>query len=245
MSTSIGPHEFTEQDVHTTLEAGWALFELLEMGLPDHATAVVAPHRVVAESVLEEVVAGTTDPASGLEAFWGEWRAAMVALRTHGAFGPSAMGSVTALWRSDGGTPKDPVETAEVGFGGLVGDRQEDRKHHGRPWQALCLWSNEVIDEFRAQGHPLQPGLAGENITVTGLDWERLRPGVHLRIGDVLAEVSSYAVPCSKNRDWFVGGRFDAMHHRNGPISRIYATVLEPGHLTVGDPVLLEPDAWT
>ena len=123
----------------------------------------------------------------------------------------------------------------------MLGDRQADRDNHGRPWQALCLWSTEVIDDFRAEGHPLAPGLAGENVTITGLPWARVRPGVQLRLGDVLAEVSAYAVPCRKNAAWFVDGRFDAMHHRHGPRSRVYATVLEPGTITHGAPVLLEP----
>ena len=36
-----------------------------------------------------------------------------------------------------------------------------------------------------------------------------LRPGVRLRIGTALCEVSAYAIPCSQNRDWFLDGRFD------------------------------------
>jgi MOSC domain-containing protein YiiM len=123
----------------------------------------------------------------------------------------------------------------------VVGDRQADRRDHGRPFQALCLWSTEVTDELRADGHPIAPGLAGENVSLTGLPWPRVRPGARLRLGDVLAEVSSYAVPCSKNARWFTGGRFDVIHHDKGPYSRVYATVLEPGRITEGDPVLLEP----
>jgi MOSC domain-containing protein YiiM len=68
-----------------------------------------------------------------------------------------------------------------------------------------------------------------------------MRPGVLLRLGEVLAEVSSYAIPCKKNAAWFLGGSFDLMHHRHGPVSRVYATVLEPGFIATGDPVLLEP----
>jgi MOSC domain-containing protein YiiM len=33
------------------------------------------------------------------------------------------------------------------------------------------------------------------------------------------------------------------MHYRHGPRSRVYATVLEPGAVMAGAPVLLEPDA--
>ena len=85
-----------------------------------------------------------------------------------GAGAPTQEGTVAQLNVSDGGVPKKPVEVAEVGDRGLVGDRQADRQHHGRPLQALCLWSVEVIDALRAEGHPIEPGLAGENVTIAG-----------------------------------------------------------------------------
>jgi MOSC domain-containing protein YiiM len=68
-------------------------------------------------------------------------------------------------------------------------------------------------------------------------------PGAQLQLGEVRCEVSSYALPCKKNARWFTDGRFDVMHHRRGPVSRVYATVLEPGTIRVGDPAILEPDA--
>jgi hypothetical protein len=140
---------------------------------------------------------------------------------------------------SAGGVPKSAVQTAEVDRSGVHGDLHNSRIHHGRPWQALCLWSSEVIEHFVAAGHDLGPGAAGENLTIGGLDWDLVRPGVVLGIGQMRCEVSSYSVPCSKNARWFSGGDFDAMHHRHGPVSRVYATVIEPGPVTTGDAVLL------
>lgn len=237
--TNVGPYRFSTGDVSATLRSGSALFDLLTDGLGDEVVDAVGPHRSRAEHALSDV--GPHDPDAALGSFWGEWRSAMAAARDAGAFGPSAVGAVSRLFVSDGGVPKSPVPSIEVDHGGVVGDRQANRVHHGRPWQALCLWSTEVIDGFRRQGHPLGPGLAGENITLTGIPWARVRPGVHLRIGEVLAEVSAYAVPCKKNAAWFVDGHFDVMHHRHGPVSRAYATVLEPGSVSLGDAVLLEP----
>ena len=52
---------------------------------------------------------------------------------------------------------------------------------------------------------------------------------------------SSYAVPCRHLAQWFTDGRFDRIHHRNGPLSRVYATVLEPGEVATGDDAVLEP----
>lgn len=239
--TAIGPYVFSELDVKTTLASGRTLFDLLTNGLPAPAVAEAASFRARANAALDDVAPSDPDAALGL--WWGEWRSAMVAVRRTGAFGKPDIGTATGLFLGDGGVPKQRVESLDVAHDGVVGDRQANRIHHGRPWQALCIWSTEAVDHFRAHGHPVAPGLAGENVSVTGLAWERVRPGAQLRIGDVLAEVSCYAIPCKKNAAWFLDGRFDAMHHRHGPQSRVYATVLEPGTVETGAPVLLEPDA--
>ncbi len=159
-----------------------------------------------------------------------------------GAGVPTQRGAVMGLHVSDGGVPKQPVEAAEVGRRGLVGDRQASRKHHGRPLQALCLWSSDVIDALRAEGHPIAPGLAGENVTISGIDWPTIRPGAQLRIGEVLAELSAWATPCSKNADWFADRDFGRMDHDRHPgWSRIYAWVRQPGTIRAGDVVVVEP----
>lgn len=236
-----GPYEFSAGDVERTLAAGPELLDLLFVERSEAAARAAAPATERARHALQHL--STTDPEAALDVFWREWRSAMTTLRATGAFGRSAVATATGLFRSDGGVPKLPVRSVEVDFGGVVGDRQDERVHHGAPWQALCLWSTDAIEGLRAQGHPIAPGLAGENVSVTGLPWERVRPGVQVQLGDVLAEVSAYAIPCRKNAAWFIDGRFDAMHHRHGAISRVYATVLEPGTITVGSPVLLEPGA--
>lgn len=237
---SLGPYEFTDEDVERTLALGRTLFDLLPGGFPPDPTGPAGPHRAQAEAVLDGPLPAA-DPAMALAEVWAAWRAAMADLRAAGAYGPTAEGAVVGLFRSGGGVPKAAAERVEVTWQGVVGDRQDDRANHGRPWQALCLWSGEVIDAFAAAGHPLAPGLAGENITVRGLPWHRVVPGARLQVGEVLAEVSAYAVPCRKNAGWFLDGRFDAMHHRHGPVSRVYATVVAPGTIAVGDPAILEP----
>ena len=159
-----------------------------------------------------------------------------------GAGAPTQTGNVVQLNLSDGGVPKRSVPAVEVGLRGVAGDRQADRRHHGRPLQALCLYSAEVIESLRAEGHPIAPGSAGENITLGGVDWSTIRPGVRLRIGEVLAEVSAYATPCAKNAAWFVDRDFNRMDHDRHPgWSRVYAWVREPGKVRAGDEVLVEP----
>lgn len=238
----IGPWTFDDADLHSTLADGWALFDVLEIGLTPDEVAVVAPRRATADAALQGVLAGA-DPAEALDVLWSEWRAAMADLRPRGTYGPRSDGEVVACWTSDGGVPKRPVPEAAISHAGVGGDRQVDRRHHGRPFQAVCLWSTEVIDAFRSAGHPLEPGLAGENLTLRGLPWEAVRPGAHLQVGSALLEIASYAVPCKKNRAWFLDGRFDLMHHKHGPVSRMYATVLEAGVVRPGDVAVLEPDA--
>ena len=136
------------------------------------------------------------------------------------------------------------IANAAVGRRGVDGDAQAERRHHGRPWQALCLWSAEVIDDLRGEGHPVHPGATGENITVSGIDWTTIRPGVRLQFGDVLAEISAFAEPCTKNARWFAERNFQRMAHALHPgWSRAYAWVLEPGQVAAGDSVVVEPKA--
>ena len=145
-------------------------------------------------------------------------------------------GRVTGVYLSDGGVPKLPVERAAVGVRGVEGDRQASRRHHGKPMQALCLYSAEVIGALREEGHPISPGSTGENVVLRGLEWSSLRPFLRLRVGSVLAELSAPATPCDKNARWFIGGDYDRMNHDLHPgWSRWYAWVLEPGEIAVGD----------
>lgn len=156
---------------------------------------------------------------------------------------PHQTGTIHQLNVSDGGVPKHPVDSAEVGFRGLTRDHQDDRLHHGRPFQAVCLYGLDVIEALQAEGHPIGPGSVGENVTVAGLDWASLRPGARVALGDdLLLELSSYAIPCAKNAQWFLEGDFRRMAQDRHPgWSRIYGTVLRPGRLRPGDAVVVEP----
>ncbi len=155
-------------------------------------------------------------------------------------------GTIHQLNASNGGVPKLPLEQARALLGGMEGDAQVDRKHHGGPERALCLFALERIEEIAAEGHPIAPGLAGENVTIAGLDWSRVLPGARLRLGDeVLVEVTSYTQPCWKNAGWFADGDFNRINQQTHPgCSRVYARVLEEGLLRRGDAVeLLEESA--
>jgi len=235
MVIRIGPHQFTVTDARATLRHADDLFDLLVDGVDPAIAARVAPFRATAMAALGRPL----DEA--LEAYWTALRAAGDVLRAAGAYGTSAQGSVAQLSTSGGGVPKRAVEQVEVGFGGIIGDRQATRRHHGRPWQALSLWSAEVIDDLARRGHPISSGRAGENITVTGVEWARVRPGAVLDVGQVRCDGVAFALPCKQNARWFGGGDVNLMHHRNGPVARVYALVTRPGTITSGDHVILAP----
>ncbi len=136
--------------------------------------------------------------------------------------------------------PKLAIENALVDETGVVGDEQADRIHHGHPHQALCLFSLEVIERFRAEGHTVTPGATGENVTISGLDWSEVIPGRRMTIGSVEVEITKYTTPCYKNAQWFIDGRFDRMHADKHPgESRVYARVITGGPISTGDPVQL------
>lgn len=153
----------------------------------------------------------------------------------------SQTGTVASINRSPGGAPKVAGDQAEISTRGLDGDRQRSRQHHGRPWQAVSMWSAEVIDSLRTEGHPVQAGSAGENLTLAGLDWSRVGPGMVISIGDVLLECSMWAEPCRHISHCFSDGRWGRIHHDQGPVSRLYASVLRGGNVHIGDRVVVEP----
>lgn len=149
------------------------------------------------------------------------------------------MGTVAQINVSSGGVPKLPVERARVTRLGVEGDRQRNRRLHGGPSRAVCLFSVEVIERLRAGGHPIAPGSTGENLTIAGLDWAVLRPGDRLRIGEsVELQLTRYTIPCKNIAASFWDGDFTRMSHKlHAGESRIYARVLVEGEIAAGDEV--------
>lgn len=143
---------------------------------------------------------------------------------------------------SDGGVPKLAVPQARVTKDGVEGDRQRNLKVHGGPDRAVCVYSLEVIEALRKEGHSIAPGSAGENFTFEGLDWTRMMPGTKLRVGDaVRLEVLSYTSPCDHNACWFKDEDFSRISQKKHPgWSRVYARVLSEGIVKQGDPVEVE-----
>ena len=149
-------------------------------------------------------------------------------------------GRVTGLQRSPGGVPKVPVQRAMMRVDGMEGDRQANRKYHGGPERALCLYAQERLDALASEGHPLTRGTLGENVTIAGLRWEEVQPGVRLQVGSAQVEVTGFAAPCRQIAGCFADRRFGRVGekaHRGW--SRVYARVLTEGEVRVGDAVML------
>lgn len=141
---------------------------------------------------------------------------------------------------SNGGVPKKPVPSSTLTREGLAGDWQTDRKHHGGPDRALCLFPTSLIERLRAEGHPISPGTTGENLTLDGLtpdEWSRITPGARLTFASgVEIEIVSYCAPCSTIRDSFKDLNSKRIKQELHPgESRLYARVLQEGTLTVGE----------
>jgi MOSC domain-containing protein YiiM len=148
-------------------------------------------------------------------------------------------GRIFQLNTSPGGVPKLPVREAMVGEMGLEGDGHSFPDIHGGPERALCLFSLECILELQAEGHPIFPGAAGENVTIVGLEWDKLVPGDQLALGnEVLIEITRYTTPCNSMEPAFLDGNYARLSQKANPgHSRVYAKVLKTGRLAIGQPV--------
>ena len=261
---SHGPHRYTATDARRTLAALGELWA-------HHAHASHMAHIVCANALqlardVEHAAGGhsrsernsdVADPAAALRA-----AGTLCATRLDALEPTTVSGLLEATWElfsstrplavthrgriaslhAGRGLPKPRIDVADVGWRGVAGDVRRARTHHGRPQQALCLWSTDALDVLADEGHPIAAGCAGDNLAIEGIPRSAMRPGARLVAGGVEAFISSYTIPCSKNSSWFAGGDFMRMHHERGDESRLYAMVTAPGRIAVGDDVLLLSD---
>jgi MOSC domain-containing protein YiiM len=148
-------------------------------------------------------------------------------------------GHIFQISSSAGGVPKLSQVSAIVGPLGLENDQQRNKQLHGGPDRALCLFSLERIVALQQLGHPIFPGAIGENLTLAGLDWEAIRPGVQLRLGpQVRIEITSFATPCQHIAYAFVDAQIQLVSDKANPgWARAYARVHIGGPIKPGDPV--------
>jgi MOSC domain-containing protein YiiM len=155
-----------------------------------------------------------------------------------------SMGRIESINVSRGGVPKTPLFEALITRDGIDGDRQRDPRFHGGPDRAVVLFSLEVIRALQREGHPINVGSTGENLTVSGVDWAAISPGVGLEVGGARLLVTKYASPCEKIRRSFLDEDFTRISQKlHAGWSRVCARVLAEGIVSVGDAVkLIEPN---
>lgn len=112
--------------------------------------------------------------------------------------------ALPATQRYDGqevftGGAKRPVPRAMLRFGGFDGDGQGDRKHHGGPDKAVCVYPFDHYAYWeKLLGRNLRPGSFSENLTVSGVLETEICIGDVFRVGEAVVQVSQPRTPCGK-----------------------------------------------
>ncbi len=150
------------------------------------------------------------------------------------------MGKVLAICVSDvRGIQKTGVDAAHFSVNhGIDGDA-----HAGTWHRQVSLLSADRIEEFNRRGAGVIPGAFGENLVVEGFDFRSLPVGTLLRCGEVLLEMTQIGKECHSHC-----AIFQKMGECIMPHEGVFARVLEPGEIRVGDEMTLEartaPRPW-
>ncbi len=143
------------------------------------------------------------------------------------------MATIISINISRGGIPKVPVPAVRFSFSGLEGDGHNHAKHN-TPLQAVCIQDIEKLEELgRSAPYKLEPGQAGENLTVQDLHVNGLALGTILELsGGVVLEISRVRKPC------YV---MDSIHPqlKNDAWGRhgMYARVIREGFVRAGETI--------
>lgn len=145
--------------------------------------------------------------------------------------------------RALSGIMKQPVDRPLLlGFDGLEGDEQADRRVHGGPEKAVHHYPLDHYPIWREELGDLPalaaPGGFGENLSASGLTEVTVAVGDVFRLGTALIQVSQGRQPC-----WKLNHRFDVpdMARRVQSTGRTgwYYRVLKQGSVARGDRLAL------
>ena len=136
---------------------------------------------------------------------------------------PSAIGKA----RADG-----PLALGSEGF---EGDTVADRRNHGGPDKAVCVYPASRYDAWQARyGHALRRPAFGENLLVAGVDEQGVCVGDVISLGSAMVQVSQPRVPCHKPAA-YTGERRLTVDLLTSGWTGWYLRVLEPGLVREGD----------
>ncbi len=138
---------------------------------------------------------------------------------------------------------KKPIESINVLIDKTLEDEQGNKRLHGGPEKVLHQYAIDSYlvfkEHFPEHAEQFLPGSIGENISVPGMTDKTTKIGDVYRMGDVVLQVGSPRVPCSKISQRFGIKNLDTFVNQHG-ITGWYFRVIEPGELNVGDEVKLE-----
>lgn len=147
-------------------------------------------------------------------------------------------------WES--GIFKEPAQgPVWLSHGGLRGDGQADRKRHGGPDKALCVFPAAHYEYWRAQPQltSISFGGFGENVTLGGATETQLCVGDRFELGEAVVEVSQPRQPCWKlARRWQVRDLKEQMEQSG--FTGFYFRVIRHGYVKVGDAGVLLERPW-
>jgi MOSC domain-containing protein YiiM len=151
----------------------------------------------------------------------------------------SKQGHIFQICVAEGGVPKYGIHSGELNEQGFTEDRVGHPKKQGGEAHAVCIFSLEKILALQKEGHPIFPGSCGENLDLAGIDWEDIHIGTRLELGSgVLLEVTQFTKPCASVSGSFLNGDIARIMQESHPgWSRVYARVLTPGRVKIGDTV--------
>ncbi|MBE0609389.1 MAG: MOSC domain-containing protein [Dehalococcoidia bacterium] len=127
----------------------------------------------------------------------------------------------------------------ELTANGLESDEQADRRVHGGPDKAVCVYPFDHYRYWRDRlGRELEPGAFGENFTTSGLLETEVCIGDTYGVGDAVVQVSQPRSPCY---------RLAANHNRPDMVKWVVSTgytgfylrTLRPGTVEPGDRITL------
>lgn len=137
---------------------------------------------------------------------------------------------------------KRPAANAvNIGKLGLEGDHINDTENHGGEDQAVYVYGTPDYAWWSAElGYALEPGMFGENLTVSGLESAELRIGDRLNFAQVVLEVTAPRIPCvtlaARMGDPTFVKRF-----RYAERPGVYCRVIQTGAINADESVTLTP----
>ena len=138
-------------------------------------------------------------------------------------------GKVKAICLSEKkGTAKIPVEKIEV----IENHGFKNDAHAGSWHRQVSLLSYETREEFKKMGSTVEDGAFGENLLISGIDFNEIEIGTRLKIGDVILEITQLGKSCHNHC---------AIYHQVGkcimPTNGLFSRVLKGGTIQLNDSV--------